>query len=416
MDTTFKPPAPPSGSPPRKTLLVVDDEDGPRQSLRVVFKDDYNVLLANDGPSALQLARNQRIDAAVVDIRMVGMSGIELFEHLKANDPAIQVIILTAYETMETARDALRFGACDYLNKPFDLATMRAAVVKAMERRAIAEDIRANYQKLEQLRTDFQDLQLKQEIARTKAEIYACIVHDLGGPLTFISGIVQLINDQVAAAECLEGEDLIAIRDSLSKILTQANQCINIIKRYLQFLRNNRPEDALVQVNPILADIKHLLALHPGSRGHQLVIQPMSKEILVKIKGIDLIQILLNLTFNACQASDQPHRVEIVGSRLDNPLDMSRFIDGPQDRFVNREDFQNTAPLLALAVMNDGPGIPPEIMPKLFESFFTTKSAELGTGLGLFIVRRLVCEAHGAIHLHSEPEQGTRFTVYLPAQ
>src|SRR5450756_130006 len=73
MDTTFKPPAPPSGSPPRKTLLVVDDEDGPRQSLRVVFKDDYNVLLANDGPSALQLARNQRIDAAVVDIRMVGM-------------------------------------------------------------------------------------------------------------------------------------------------------------------------------------------------------------------------------------------------------------------------------------------------------------------------------------------------------
>src|SRR5450756_2515759 len=100
------------------------------------------------GSLALRCSNNSMPDIPTmrVDIRMVGMSGIELFEHLKANDPAIQVIILTAYETMETARDALRFGACDYLNKPFDLATMRAAVVKAMERRAIAEDIRANHQ------------------------------------------------------------------------------------------------------------------------------------------------------------------------------------------------------------------------------------------------------------------------------
>src|SRR5260221_12893576 len=68
--------APPSEAPaPRRkgTLLVVDDEDGPRQSLRVIFKDDYEILMASDGPSAIALAQNHRIDVAVLDIRMAAM-------------------------------------------------------------------------------------------------------------------------------------------------------------------------------------------------------------------------------------------------------------------------------------------------------------------------------------------------------
>src|SRR5471030_3251067 len=83
----------------KRTLLIVDDEEGPRQSLRVVFKDEYNLLVANDGARAIELARQNRVDVAITDIRMVGMSGVELLEHLKAVDPAIEVIMLTAYET-----------------------------------------------------------------------------------------------------------------------------------------------------------------------------------------------------------------------------------------------------------------------------------------------------------------------------
>ncbi|HZQ47325.1 MAG TPA: response regulator, partial [Verrucomicrobiae bacterium] len=80
----------------------MDDEEGPRQSLRVVFKDDYNLLMANDGARAIELARQNKIDVAITDIRMVGMSGVELLEQLKAVDPAIEVIMLTAYETVDT--------------------------------------------------------------------------------------------------------------------------------------------------------------------------------------------------------------------------------------------------------------------------------------------------------------------------
>src|ERR1700690_80949 len=119
----------------RGTLLVVDDEDGPRQSLRVIFKDEYNLLMAEDGPTAIELAKQHDIDVAVLDIRMAGMSGIEVLERLKYVKPDIEAIMMTAFETTDTIRKALQLRACDYINKPFDLATMRAAVSQAMQRR-----------------------------------------------------------------------------------------------------------------------------------------------------------------------------------------------------------------------------------------------------------------------------------------
>jgi len=68
---------------PKRTLLIVDDEEGPRQSLRIVFKDDYNILLADGGNAAIELAKKHSVDAAVLDIRMSGMSGVELLGKLK---------------------------------------------------------------------------------------------------------------------------------------------------------------------------------------------------------------------------------------------------------------------------------------------------------------------------------------------
>src|SRR5580700_285649 len=116
----------------RGTLLIVDDEDGPRQSLRVIFKDDYDLLMAEDGPSAIEIAQKNDIDVAVLDIRMAGMSGIEVLERLKFVNPNIEAIMMTAFETTDTMRQALRLRACDYINKPFDISTIRGAVSQAM--------------------------------------------------------------------------------------------------------------------------------------------------------------------------------------------------------------------------------------------------------------------------------------------
>ena len=112
----------------RGTLLIVDDEEGPRMSLRVIFKDNYDLLMAEDGPTAIELAQKHDIDVAILDIRMAGMSGIEVLERLRFVQPDIEAIMITAFETTDTIRQALRLRACDYINKPFDIATIRAAV------------------------------------------------------------------------------------------------------------------------------------------------------------------------------------------------------------------------------------------------------------------------------------------------
>ena len=93
-------------------LLIVDDEEGPRHSLRMVFKKDFEVYAVENGDKAIEYARTHPISLAILDIRMAGKSGIEVLRGLKAIDPHIEVIMLTAYETIETARQALRLGAC----------------------------------------------------------------------------------------------------------------------------------------------------------------------------------------------------------------------------------------------------------------------------------------------------------------
>jgi signal transduction histidine kinase len=107
--------------------------------------------------------------------------------------------------------------------------------------------------------------------------------------------------------------------------------------------------------------------------------------------------------------------VEVEGRVLEQPLDLAAFKDGPQERLLNVENFDNTPPLLVLSVRDTGPGIPPEILPKIFQPYFSTKGARQGTGLGLNIVQRLIREARGAFHVHTLIGQGTTFTVFLPA-
>src|SRR5215831_14295324 len=107
LESISPPPALPEVPRRKAKLLIVDDEEGPRQSLRVIFKDDYDLLMASDGPAAIELAQKNRIDVAVCDVRMPGMSGIEVLERIKYVNPDIEVVMITAFETTDTMRQAL---------------------------------------------------------------------------------------------------------------------------------------------------------------------------------------------------------------------------------------------------------------------------------------------------------------------
>jgi two-component system sensor histidine kinase/response regulator len=407
--------APPPAPRRKGTLLIVDDEEGPRQSLRVIFKDDYEILMAGDGASAVELAQKHKIDVAVCDIRMSGMSGIEVLERLKYVDPDIEVVMMTAFETTDTMRQALRLRACDYINKPFDISTMRAAVSNAMQRRSLESEIHNNAEQLKDLLAELQNQKIEEQIANTRGEIYASIIHDINGPLTVISGFVQLMNQRFSNASRMGMEDLEFVKDRLAIITRQVTNCIEISRRYLGFLRRQADEAPRVPVNQLLSDLHQLVNVHPSLGNNQFVVHPLAEQIGVRINGTDLIQILLNLTVNAFQCTPQNHTVDVEGAVLHEPLDLTAFKDCAETRFLNVENFNNTAPVLQLSVRDDGPGIPPEVLPKIFQPYFTTKNARQGTGLGLNIVQRLVKEAKGALRVRTRVGEGTTFTIYLPA-
>jgi two-component system, sensor histidine kinase and response regulator len=396
-------------------MLVVDDEDGPRQALTVLFKDDFNVLLADDGPSGIALAQQHPIDLAVLDIRMAGMSGLEVLERLKFVDPGIEVVMMTAFETPETLRQALRLRACDYVNKPFDVNTMRKAVATALERRSLASETKANVEKLEALQAEREKLQEEERIARDEGEIYASVIHDINTPITIISGTIQTINQQIGNATDLKGEEVEILKERLTRITRQMNICIDISRRYLESIRRTPDDTAQIDVNEILHDVRETLRFDPASRGHEVSIQPLADNPSARIHAIDLVQILNNLSRNALQCTLQPHKVELKGKVLQQPVDLDALSSGPHDRFMNREGFSNEAPLVAISVSDTGPGIPAEMIDKIFQRGFTTKAAHSGSGLGLSIVQRWVKRNRGGLHLHSEPGKGTTFTVYLRA-
>lgn len=398
----------------RGTVLVVDDEEGPRLAAKMTLKDNYDIIMASDGPSAVSIVQNQKIDVAVLDIRMPGMSGVDVLERIKYLDPTIEAVMITAFETTDTIRQSLKLRACDYLNKPYDVSALRTAVANAMQRRTFDTVILNNNEKLQQLFIELQNVKVEGEMAQARGDIYASIIHDINGPLTVISGFLQLINHRIGPDEQLDAEGLTFVKDKLRTMTRQVTNCIEISRRYLSFLRKQPGEYTRVGVNQLLTDLEHLMRVHPSQQNNEFDIQPLAQDIAVKLNGTDVIQMLLNLAVNAFQASPHPHRVQVSGESMDAPLDLSAFKDAPGERLLNVENFQNVAPLVRLTVSDNGPGIPPEVLPKIFQAYFTTKDARLGTGLGLNIVQRLVKESGGALHVKTAPGEGTAFSVYLP--
>jgi signal transduction histidine kinase len=400
-------------APPKPTLLIVDDEEGPRQSLRIVFKHDYNVLVASDGLEAIMLARSNPISVCVCDIMMLGMSGVEVLKELKKLDPTIEVIMLTAFETIETARQALRAGASDYLNKPFDIPTMRAAVAHAAQKHRTTVEFQRGNQQLQELQRVIHDQREREEMARAQGEIYASVLHDINSPLTIISGFVELINRTMKDAARVEGEQLENIKGDLNRLNSQVARCVEISRRYLSFLHSGDTEKGRVGVNQILSDLKELLSRHPSARNQMLTVHELDEDVVAEMNGTDFLQVLLNLTINALQCTSQAHRVTVSCRLHPARIDLAQLPDGPAQRIISREAFSNRAPILGVTVEDDGPGIPQENFARMFEERFTTKPPGQGTGLGLSIVKRLVGKAQGAILIQSAPGIGAKFTVFL---
>lgn len=123
-------------SPVKKAnILIIDDEVGPRDSLKMILKPHYNVYTAERSGQAVEILRQVPIDLVTVDLKMPGLSGTTVLEKIKQHDPDIEAIIITGYGSMDTAIEGLRLGAFDYIHKPFDVRHILFLVHRALERR-----------------------------------------------------------------------------------------------------------------------------------------------------------------------------------------------------------------------------------------------------------------------------------------
>ena len=118
-------------------ILIVDDEIGPRESLRMVLKPNYNVYTVENGYAAIQMIQQVEMDVLTLDLKMPGMNGIETLKEIRMLSPDVMVIIITGYGTLKTAIEAIRYGVFDYIPKPFNVPEILSIIDKSIQRRKL---------------------------------------------------------------------------------------------------------------------------------------------------------------------------------------------------------------------------------------------------------------------------------------
>src|SRR3972149_173690 len=151
-------------------IRVVDEEMGPRESLKMILNPYYNVHIADRGGQAIELLKQYPVDLVTLDLKMPGFTGIDVLEKVKQHDPDIEAIIITGYGSLDTAIEGLRLGAFDYISKPFYVNHILALVKRGLERR-----------------------RAKSQLRQVKSDFLSNVSHELRTPLSVVVGFVDLL-------------------------------------------------------------------------------------------------------------------------------------------------------------------------------------------------------------------------------
>jgi signal transduction histidine kinase len=387
----------------KPTLLIVDDEPGPRESLRIVFKDRYNCATATCGREGIEYARTHPIDAAILDIKMPDLSGVDVLRELKEIDPLIECVMLTGYETIETARAAVRFGAADYLNKPFDVFSVREVLDKCIKRRqgrlAAEESLRTLQETNEEMSHELAQLNRAVEAG----VLSAGVVHEMNNPLAIIAGYADLLSRDLAALGVADQETAQHVKQRLTSIQREIMRCKDIARRFLNFSRGSQEAMEIIGAGKLLEDAASLIKAHPSNHGTEITFTSGDPDPQLKVNPAEVLQVLINLGVNALHAMNGTGKLQ---------LSAERAASVPAEFAFRSEKFDAQKSFVNIAVTDSGSGIAPENLAKIFQPYFTNKKE--GTGLGLAIVCELVGNYGGAIAVQSSVGSGTTFSVYLP--
>ena len=391
----------------RGNILVVDDEPGPRESLRMILKTAHDVRTATCGAEALEEVERLEPDLVFLDLRMPGMDGTEVLQRIKSVHPDVEVAIITAYAAVDSARLAIRCGAIDYLTKPYAVVDVERIVERALAVRRQQHDaavLAAQLAKMtETLATrtpaldsgDRQDVaqavghlqsmqtELNEDLESVRAlselgEVAAEVTHDINNLLTVVLIDSQYLLMQIDAQRGAESD---AIGQRVSRIVRAAEDCTTIIRRIKDFVRLN------VNFRPSLLDVNELVnsavALKRGAASSTGKEPELRIELggVVPIYGdeVGLRTVLVNMIENSLDALDEGFVEVTTGFKSGN---------------------------VVIQVRDNGRGMSPEVLAKATEAFFSSDKPH-GTGLGLSTADRIIRRHEG---------QGTTITIELPVK
>ena len=389
--------------PPR--VLVVDDEETVTVTLQGILElDGYSVTASTSGAIALELMRTHPFDVVLTDLRMEGVDGIDLVRKLHKISPDCVAIVLTGYGSLDSAVQALREGAYDYLVKPCDVLELRTTVARGFERARLASQLRQRVRDLElanetnralnlelEARVERATAELRQEL-QAKDEFMSMVSHDLKSPLTFIKGMATLRRRRAVATP--ETRPLI---DALEQIESCAGRMAQQLDELVDAtrLQNGTPLELRRDRVDLIALAKKAVAEHQHTTDrHALHVLTRLPKLVGEWDELRLGRVLDNLLDNAVKYSPRGGSVKVsIGTAEDGAA--------------------------VLSVSDRGEGIPESDLPYIFERFRRGQNVEgriPGTGIGLAGVQRIVEQHQGTIAVASKVGVGTTFTIRLPLE
>ena len=393
-------------------ILSADDDLTSRLLLKAnLLRWGHEVVSAEDGLSAWEhLVRDPEIRFAILDWMMPGADGIDLCTRLAHNELGrfVYTILLTGRAEKKDIVAGLESGAHDFLTKPFNPAELRSRVDVGRRILNYESELGQANQRLQVYATEMEQLaeaRAKQlvhsERLATLGTMSAGIAHEINNPASFISGNVQtlrrfwsVLQEQDTTEGNPDPERLSFIQEEVPRVLDGIQEGVSRISRIVKGLKSFSSRDTgemqPCSLNEILENAL-MLAGHV-LKNRMTVEKDLCPDMpLLEGNPQELEQVFVNLFVNAAQAVGKNRQGRlIVRSR------------------ANDKDLYTT-------VEDNGPGIPEELLTKIWDPFFTTKSVGEGTGLGLAISLGIIERHAGQILVDNRPEGGARFLLRLPA-
>jgi len=353
-------------------VLFVDDEAGILSALKRVFRrESYEIETASDGAAGLEVFRRFRPAVVVSDYRMPGMSGVEFLAKAREIDPESVRLILTGCTDLPAAEAAINQGEVwRFLTKPWNEGDLRATVASANERFKLIAENRVLLDKLAAI-----------------GLLAGGVAHELNNPIGGILAYAQILRKEV-------GSDSAIVAD-LKSIEDAALRAKRIVSDLLDFARSSKS----MERGPI--------ALTSVAQKAVALAKFQLRDISVELEAGEsapilgdanrLQQVVLNLLSNALDAVGQARR---NGKAAAGHVVVRTWKQGAD---------------ACLSVTDDGTGISEDARAKVFDAFFTTKERGKGTGLGLAVSTGIVRDHGGKLELTSKENEGTTFTVTIPA-